>query len=81
MTDLDTFTTSYVSVPSACPGLAEVDIFVRRKGEGEGLLLLHGYPQTGRYVPLTWPLYMTMTRHESNKECNRLSVNYKIADQ
>lgn len=49
MTDLDTFTGSYVSVPSAHPADG-VDIFVRRKGEGEGLLLLHGYPQTGRYV-------------------------------
>jgi len=49
MTDLDTFTGSYVSVPSTHPADG-VDIFVRRKGEGEGLLLLHGYPQTGRYV-------------------------------
>jgi hypothetical protein len=59
MTDLSTFTTSHVTVTSTYPP-GTVDIYVRRKGVGEGLLLLHGYPQTGRYVPFTWPPDMSL---------------------
>jgi hypothetical protein len=58
MTDLSTFTTSHVTVTSTYPP-GTVDIYVRRKGVGEGLLLLHGYPQTGRYVPFTLTPNMT----------------------
>jgi hypothetical protein len=29
-----------------------IEIFAKVGGEGPGLLLLHGYPQTHQYVPL-----------------------------
>jgi hypothetical protein len=32
--------------------LVEGGIFAKVGGEGPGLLLLHGYPQTHQYVPL-----------------------------
>ena len=50
MTSLDSFDISRITVSSSHPR-GGVELFVRIEGSGEGLLLLHGYPQTGRYVP------------------------------
>jgi hypothetical protein len=47
MTALNTFDTFRIAIKSTYPP-GEVELFVRTKGCGEGLLLLHGYPQTGR---------------------------------
>jgi hypothetical protein len=47
MTALDTFDMTRITVSSTQPP-GDVELYVRTKGNGEGLLLLHGYPQTGR---------------------------------
>jgi hypothetical protein len=47
MTALDSFDTTRIVISSTQPP-GDVELFVRTKGSGEGLLLLHGYPQTGR---------------------------------
>jgi hypothetical protein len=49
MTAFDSFDTSRIAISSTHPP-GKVELYVRTKGSGEGLLLLHGYPQTGRYV-------------------------------
>jgi hypothetical protein len=54
MTALVTFDTTRITVSSTHPP-GKVELFVRTKGSGEGLLLLHGYPQTGRYVLFSSP--------------------------
>ena len=51
MSSLHSCDTSFIPIQSAYPA-GEIKLFVRIKGKGnengEVLLLLHGYPQTGR---------------------------------
>jgi hypothetical protein len=59
MTALDTFDMTRITVSSTHPP-GDVELFVRTRGSGEGLLLLHGYPQTGRYVLFSSPPYIVL---------------------
>ena len=45
MSGFDSFTELHVTVRSRCLG-KELEIFCRKGGNGPGLLLLHGYPQS-----------------------------------
>lgn len=93
MTALESFETSRIAIQSTYPP-GEVRLFVRTKGSGEGLLLLHGYPQTGRYVSsLTCLSLLSLIRsldnilasfvYTSARSCSELISRmwHKIANQ